>query len=189
MSNSKITGRNRVFSGKWLLLEELLFTAKDGNSHIWESVSRTNETEAVAIIATLHPSNRILLIRQYRPPAEGYVIELPAGLIEQNENIIDTAVREVYEETGYTGEIKKVFPMSYSSPGFSDESVCLATMEIDETLDINKNVSQNLEITEDIEVLKVERNALLDFMLEAKKNGNSIDAKLFCIAYGMSIQL
>ena len=64
----KIVGRKEIGSGKWLALEQLEY--RDGDrTRFWETVSRKRCAGAVLLIAELLPSHRLLLIRQYRPPA------------------------------------------------------------------------------------------------------------------------
>ena len=46
--------------------------------------------------------DRVVLIRQYRYPIGTYAYEFPAGLVEKGEDYHDSAVRELYEETGLT---------------------------------------------------------------------------------------
>jgi len=48
-----------------------------------------------------HADGRIPLVRQYRPAMEGFTWELPAGLLEENEDAAAAAARELLEETGY----------------------------------------------------------------------------------------
>jgi ADP-ribose pyrophosphatase len=48
------------------------------------------------------PENRILLVRQYRPAIERFIVELPGGLLETGEAPADAMVRELREETGYS---------------------------------------------------------------------------------------
>lgn len=47
----------------------------------------------------------VLLEKQYRPPVDKTVIELPAGLLDEGETPEECALRELREETGYIGEI------------------------------------------------------------------------------------
>lgn len=44
--------------------------------------------------------DRVVLVHQYRYPIDGWIYELPAGLVESGENIHEAAVREMHEETG-----------------------------------------------------------------------------------------
>jgi ADP-ribose pyrophosphatase len=67
----------------------------------------------------------ILLIRQYRYAADGFIYELPAGRLEPGEPPEQCAVRELREETGCTAaKIEHLYTM-YTTPGFTDERIHL----------------------------------------------------------------
>jgi ADP-ribose pyrophosphatase len=79
---------------------------------------------AVAVLAR-DPDGRILLIRQNRYPVGESLLEIPAGIVEAGENVRDTAVRELREETGYEPESIEEVLRFYTSPGFSTEMIIL----------------------------------------------------------------
>ena len=77
---------------------------------------------AVAVIA-ITKDKKIILIEQFRKPAERVLLELPAGLFHRGEKPIDAARRELAEEAGYSAvKIREVFS-GYSSPGYSTEII------------------------------------------------------------------
>ncbi len=65
----------------------------------------------------------ILLIRQYRYAAGGYVWEVPAGRLDSGEAPEDCAVRELREETGCTASAVEHLYTMYTTPGFTDETI------------------------------------------------------------------
>jgi ADP-ribose pyrophosphatase len=66
---------------------------------------------------------QVLMIRQYRYAAEGYVWEIPAGRLEPDEDPRACAVRELREETGCTAEQVERLTTIYTTPGFTDEVI------------------------------------------------------------------
>jgi ADP-ribose pyrophosphatase len=104
----------QVFNGKWLS------AYKVGN---YEFFHRHNKPDAVCIIAKV--DGKLLLTSQKRVPhGDKKIIELPAGLIDPNETPIDTARRELLEETGYEAEkLLLVYPDVSTSPGISTELI------------------------------------------------------------------
>ena len=75
----------------------------------------------VAILAILTSSTAPLstiIIEQFRPPVNSYVIELPAGLIDPKETIESTAFRELEEETGYKADkVLEISNLMVCDPG------------------------------------------------------------------------
>ena len=67
----------------------------------------------------------VLLIRQYRYAANREMWELPAGRIDEGEDALTAAKRELAEETGYSASEWKLALCYYSSPGFLDETMSL----------------------------------------------------------------
>jgi hypothetical protein len=85
---------------------------QDGKQRIWEAAARKTRkstgVDAVAIVPILkHPSKPVstMIIVQYRPPVEAFCVEFPAGLIDEGESPEQAAVRELREETGYSGKV------------------------------------------------------------------------------------
>ena len=95
----------------------------------WEFVSRNTQRPAVGIVA-IHDDGRVVLVEQFRPPVGASLIELPAGLAgdvvgAEDEALLIAAQRELQEETGYTADHWQQLVSGYSSPGLTDESICL----------------------------------------------------------------
>ena len=174
-----------LYQGKWLQFEELEYQDSMGQSRRWEYVKRTQDRGAVVVFARLLPSDKVVLIRQYRPPIKKYIYEFPAGLIDDGETTESTAIRELEEETGYIGEIKKITKPVYNTPGLTDETVSIAFVDINENLIDNMNPKQKTESSEDIEVFLVKIDELYEFLIEQECSGDSVDAKLMSFALGI----
>ena len=176
-----IHGRETIASGKYLTLQKVSFTNGRGLTGVWECVNRTNAAGAAVIIPRLMPGDDVILIRQFRPPAGRYMIEFPAGLIEEGETPESTALRELYEETGYTGKIEKVIPPSYNAPGMSGETVSMVIMTVDKN-EYPQIPENHQEASEDIQTLIVSRADLPAFVEKAIADGDGIDARIAVFA-------
>jgi len=78
---------------------------------------------AVAVVA-LDEQDRVLMIRQYRHPVRSYLWEIPAGLLDiAGEALVDTARRELSEETDLVAEEWHTLVDYYTTPGSSDEAL------------------------------------------------------------------
>jgi ADP-ribose pyrophosphatase len=82
-----------------------------------------------AVMMAMDDKKRVLLVRQYRLPADKYLWELPAGKVDDGEKPIDAAKRELAEETGYSARKWKKLASFWVSPGFVQErmTIFLAT--------------------------------------------------------------
>lgn len=90
------------------------------------------------------------MVHGIQVPINNYVIASPAGLIDDGEDFKTAALRELYEEIGYSSEqvtITSTLLPSYSSVGLTDEQTASVFVTVDDTI----KPKQNLEGTEDIE--------------------------------------
>lgn len=119
----------------------------------------------VAAVVPVDRDGCVTLVRQERPAVGGSVLELPAGGIEEGESPLESARRELREETGLHGGEWVEVATVYSTPGYCDERVhvFLAT-------GLEQGEAQP-EGTEDIELVRVARAelpGLLDEIEDAK---------------------
>jgi ADP-ribose pyrophosphatase len=80
-----------------------------------------------AVMLPFDEKKRVLLVRQYRLPARGFLWELPAGRLDPGETPLQTARRELEEETGYRAKKWKKLVSFYPSPGFLSERMTVFT--------------------------------------------------------------
>ena len=112
----KTLDTERIFEGKIINVRRDRVTVMEG-----ESFREIVEHNGGAVIAAVKSNGNMIMVRQFRKPAERVMLEVPAGKIDPNEEPEITAVRELKEETGYTaGRIRKLTQM-YPSVGYSEE--------------------------------------------------------------------
>jgi ADP-ribose pyrophosphatase len=98
-----------------------------GASGEWEFVKRVAGIQAAVIVA-LTEAREIVLVEQFRPPLARACIELPAGLVgdeTEGEAVLDSARRELHEETGFEAAHWEDFGEFASSPGMVGEMFLL----------------------------------------------------------------
>lgn len=173
-----VTGEATLGNGRFVALKNLAWSDGHGVQRHWESAERIDNRGAVLVIARLLPSNRMVVIRQYRPPAREYVYEFPAGLMDADESPEQAARRELREETGYNALDVRVHPSAYTTPGLSNESVFMAFARIDENAPENKTPKTEFDPSESIETLLVPLDELGEFHRRETAKGRAFDSKL-----------
>ena len=78
-----------------------------------------------AVMMAVDDKKRILLVRQFRLPAEKYLWELPAGSVDPGEKPLQTAKRELGEETGYKARRWQKLASFFVSPGYVQEKMTI----------------------------------------------------------------
>lgn len=110
-----------IFAGKVFSVRRHSVVEPGGVQVTWEIVHHGGS----AVILPRLPDGRILLIRQYRLAVGKFLWELPAGTIDKGEAALQTARRELAEETGYRSRSWRKLLEFYPSPGFVDEKMSL----------------------------------------------------------------
>ena len=149
---------------KWLNLYAASFRHGDHEGR-WVFASRKpgddpykvpDRCDAVLIVAILHEAGRpprLVLEREYRVPVGGYVIGLPAGLLDPGEGVEETVRRELREETGFeVTAVRRITPPLFSTPGLTDEAAAMAYVDCTST----PGGKADLQDSEDIEVLTLD---------------------------------
>ena len=120
----KLSSR-RIYTGKVLSLDLDQVRFPDGSTGELEMIRHSGASAIVPILDVENPDPEILLIRQYRYAAGGYIYEIPAGRLDDNEAPEDCARRELEEETGYSAIRIRRLGTIYTTPGFTDERIHL----------------------------------------------------------------
>ncbi len=184
----KIMDHTVLGSGRFLVLREIRFEDDRGRIRRWESVDRAGGAAASFIVARIVPDDEFLFVRQFRPPAGKLMLEFPAGLIDPGETPEQTAVRELYEETGYAGRVVSVSRPAYSSPGLTGEPITMVVMEIDGDACRGREIVPHPEESESIECFHVPRARLAAFVREQEELGVGIDSKIYTFLAGLSLR-
>ena len=108
-----------VFAGRLLEVHRDTVRMPDGAQVTREYIRHPG---AVAILPLL-PDSRVVLERQFRYPLGRDFIEIPAGKIERGEDLLETAKRELLEETGYVAAEWQRVTTIHNAIGYSDEAI------------------------------------------------------------------
>jgi ADP-ribose pyrophosphatase len=140
----------------------------------WEFASRANDIRAVVILAEYE--GKVILIDQPRVGPDCRCVELPAGLVgDQDPDATPetTAVKELEEETGFTAERIERLGEFYASPGMLSESFTLVRAH-----GVTRIGEGGGDDNEDIAVHLVTRSEIPNFIEQKRAEGFGIDVKL-----------
>lgn len=121
----RISGR-RVYDGKTIDVDLDTVRFPNGKTGELEMVRHPGASAVVPFLSDPAGEDpQVLLIRQYRYAADGFVYEIPAGKLDGGEDPLECARRELLEETGCTAERIERLTTIYTTPGFTDERIHL----------------------------------------------------------------
>jgi ADP-ribose pyrophosphatase len=140
----------------------------------WEYASRTRNINAVVILAEFE--GKVILIDQPRVPLDCRCVELPAGLVGDDDldaTPESTAIKELEEETGFTAERVERLGDFYASPGMLSESFTLVR-----ACGVRRIGAGGGDENEDIRVHLVPRAEIPNFVEQKRAEGFGVDVKL-----------
>ena len=121
----KVSSR-RVYTGRVINLDVDQVRFPDGSIGELEMIRHPGASAVVPFLSDPAGDDpQVLLIRQYRYAANGYMYEIPAGRLDDGEEPATCARRELKEETGCTAERVEHLYTLYTTPGFTDERIHL----------------------------------------------------------------
>lgn len=140
----------------------------------WEYAGRTNDIRAVVILA--EHEGKVILIDQPRVPLGARCVELPAGLIgdeDPDATVETTAIKELEEEAGFTAERVERLGDFFASPGMLSESFTLVRVH-----GVRRIGDGGGDDNEDINVHLVARSDIPNFLEQKRAEGFAVDVKL-----------
>ncbi|KAG7452954.1 uncharacterized protein BT62DRAFT_959091 [Guyanagaster necrorhizus] len=182
---------------KWITLKKIIYQDANGNERLWECAERKTRKstgiDAVAIFALIRSKTNAfplstVVIEQYRPPVDAYIIELPAGLIDEGETPESAAIRELEEETGFLADkVVESSSVVVNDPGMTNANMKLVVLSV--TLeDAMEHPEAKLEAGEFIVKRVVALHELSQELQDYSKKGFVVDARLshFAAGYNMA---
>ena len=150
----------------------------------WEYAGRARGIRAAVILAL--DAGEVILVEQYRVPLGRFCLELPAGLIgdeTEGEEALESAARELEEETGYRAAQWQDLGEFYSSPGMVQESFSLLKATGLTRVDDGGGTEH-----EDIVVHRVPLDRIAETIAEHRAKGHAIDVRLLMLFGGALLE-
>lgn len=166
----EILDRRTAYDGRLIDLEVAHVRLADGRETEREVVRHPGAVAVVALTRGGGDSDQawqVLLVRQFRLPADQILLEIPAGTAEAGEDPLETARRELAEEIGRRAGSWHELASFYPSPGYSDERLTLFL-----ALDLEPAEGEP-EADEELELVPMP----LDRAVESIQRGEVRDAK------------
>ncbi len=157
----------------WIRPKGIVYENDNGQVLNWDYIERVNARSSVLIMPRFKESGDLIFIRQYRVILDCHVIGFPAGVISDGEDIATCALRELEEETGYTGSVVQISPELTLNSALIKETAQCVVVELEEDATPR---AQELEPSEKIEVHRVKKDQLGAFFEEAAARGDIVGA-------------
>lgn len=157
----------------WIRSRRAVYENDSGQVLNWDYIERVNARSSVLVLPRFKESGDLIFVRQYRVIFDCYVIGFPAGVVSDDEDVEMCALRELMEETGYTGKIVQTSPELTLNSALIKETACCVVVELEEYATPGE---QKLEPSEQIEVHRVKKDQIGAFFEQAAARGDIIGA-------------
>ncbi len=158
-----VVSSDEVFKGKIIDVYHDRISLPDGRTALREVIKRGS----ASAILPVDKEGKIVFVRQYRHPAKDCVLEIPAGMLEEGEDPLLCAKRELEEETSFKTDDVKLLTKMYSAIGFCDEQIYIY---------IAQNLEQGEFNLDEDEFIEVEKYSL-DEAVQMIFDGRIVDSK------------
>ena len=117
MQPEQMISSERVFDGRIVRVRTDAVLLPNGRNATREVV----EHRPSVVVVPIDADGNVILVRQYRYPAEQVLLEAPAGVVEESETPDDCAMRELQEEIGFSSRDLRALGGFWTSPGYCTE--------------------------------------------------------------------
>lgn len=166
-----VLSSNMVYTGRVVSLRVDEIALPWGGTAVREVV----EHPGAVVVVALDEADRVYLVRQYRHPPRRYLLELPAGGLEVDEDPLTAAQRELREEVGLEAREWTSLGSFFSSPGFANELMhAFLARDLVTT-------ERDLDDDEDIVVV---RRPLSEVLSHPEETADAKTLATLCLVYG-----
>ena len=149
-----------VYKGRRVILEEASYMDKNNKITVMEHVK---VNPAVVILAKT-TDDKFIFIKEKRTAVGNIeLLEMPAGVVEDNEDPREATIRELKEETGYVTKDVEFLTEYYPSCGYTNEKIFVYLAK-----DLKEKQEQELDETEEIKVIEVNKEDAYKLLKEGK---------------------
>lgn len=149
-----------AYKGRRVILEEASYMDKNNKITVMEHVK---VNPAVVILAKT-TDDKFIFIKEKRTAVGNIeLLEMPAGVVEDNEDPREAAIRELKEETGYVTKDVEFLTEYYPSCGYTNEKIFVYLAK-----DLKEKQEQELDETEEIKVIEVNKEDAYKLLKEGK---------------------
>ncbi len=173
----EVIGHKTLWEGRFIKTSLIYYRDRNGSERAWDAVGRIN-CDGIVIIIPVTANNEVILIRQFRPVLNSYVIELPAGLIDTGEDVLSAGKRELIEETGHTSVNFTMITWGVMSTGIDTDHWSIVLARDVKKVSVEIQRAHPPDESEDIEVITVPLDKVYEKLDAYISEGDSIDLRI-----------
>lgn len=142
MKKWKLLSAKSLLDTPWMKVEDRSYDVGDGvvREHYYHI-----QKQDFAVIIPVMPDGRLVVVRQYRRGTDEFLYEWPAGMVDPGEDVVQTAVRELAEETGYIGE-GRLLATLHVQPAFASMRAHVVLVKIQQAGQPDLDPDETLEV-------------------------------------------